>query len=153
MRLVLSRGYLLSKDSITPLCDIELPNQLPMKRIEDKMGHMDLVRSSYSYGLDDIFISGNIVHFTFSKDGFIHSCYYDLGLDKILFCGPRVLADTRKNLPFYSLIRGVFDGKFYSILSPLNILERKENHPEFFHEDLKDIDSEDNYVIAFYKIV
>jgi len=148
-----SRIYLLGKDSITPLYDIFLPNQLPMKKIEEKVEYWDIVRSDYSYGMADIFISRTILYFTFSKDGFINSCYYDLEKDKILFCGPRVLANARKELPFYSLIKGVFNGKFYAFISPAEIERRKEGNHELLPEDLNSIMPEDNYIIAFYKII
>jgi hypothetical protein len=148
-----SRIYLLEKNNITPLYDIILPNQLPMSKIEEKIEYMDIVQLNYSYGLDDIFINGSIIHFTFTKDRLINSCYYDLSADNILFCGPRVLANTRKNLPFYSLIKGVYNEKFYAFISPTEIERRKESHSGLFSDDLKNIMSEDNYVVAFYKIV
>lgn len=100
-----SRVYRLEKNQVTPLYDIVLPNQLPMKKIEDKMGHLDLIRSDYSYAISNIFIIGEIIHFIFSKDGFIHSCYYDMEAEQILFCGPRILAEPRKLLPFFRLYR------------------------------------------------
>ena len=147
------RVYLLEKTGITPLYDIELPNQLPMRRIEEKMDPKDLIRSDYAYGLDDIYSNGQMLHFTFSKGGFVHSCFYDLHSDKILFCGARVLADVRKNLPFYSLITGVYREKFYALVSSIEIESRRENRPELFPEDLKNVQPEDNCIIAFYKIV
>ena len=147
-----SRIYSLKKNQIVPLYDIILPNQLPMKKIEEKMKHIDVVRSSYSYALSSIFISGEIMHFIFSKDGFIQTCYYNLNSDQVLFCGPRVLAESRKNLPFYSLIQGVYNGYFFALISPIEIERRKEIHPDFFSEDLKNVTFDDNHVVAFYKI-
>lgn len=146
-----SRIYCLEKNQVTPLYDIVLPNQLPMKKIEDKMNHLDVVRSDYSYGVSNIFISGEIIHFIFSKDGFIQSCYYDIDAEQILFCGPRALIEPRELLPFYSLMQGVYNGHFFALISPTEMARRKETHPEFFGEDLKDIGADDNHVIAFYK--
>jgi hypothetical protein len=54
-----------------PLYDIILPNPLPMKKIEEKMEHVDVVRSNYSYALSNIFISGEIIHFVFSLEKII----------------------------------------------------------------------------------
>jgi hypothetical protein len=147
-----SRVYCLTKNQIIPLYDIVLPDQLPIKKIEEKMAHIEVVRSNYSYGLNNIFISGKIIHFIFSKGGYTQSCFYDLDLDKILFCGPRVLAESKKNLPFYSLIQGVLNGKFFALVSPDEINRRKETHPEYFSKDLTNITFDDNHIIAFYKI-
>lgn len=146
-----SRVYCLEKNQITPMYDIILPNQLPMKKIEDKMEHLDLIRSDYSYAVSNIFMSGDILHFIFSKDGFVQNCYYDVEAEQILFCGPRALAEPRKLLPFYSLIQGVYDGYFFALISPAEVERCKETHPEFFDEDLKNISADDNPVIAFYK--
>ena len=148
-----SRVYLLKKDSIAALYDIILPNQLPMRKIEEKIEAWDLLRSDYSYLLGSIFTDGRTIHFTFSKDQLIHTCYYDLDSDTILFCGPKVLTEARKNLLFYSLINGVSDGKFFAFVSPSTIINNKEKHPELFPDDLKNILPEDNAVIAFYKIM
>jgi Zn/Cd-binding protein ZinT len=147
------RVYLLEKGKVTPLYDIELPNQLPMKQIEAKLEHWDLVRSSYSYDLADIYMSGQIIHFTFSKDGQGNTCYYDLASDKILFCGPKLLDEAKKNLPFYSIIKGVYKGNFYSLVTAFEIEWWKETKSELFPEDLKTISPDDNYVIAFYKVI
>ena len=148
-----SRIYSLKKNKMIPLYDIILPNQLPIKKIEEKMEHMDLVSSDYSYALGNIFVNNEIIHFTFSKDGFIQSCYYDLNSDKILFCGPRVLAEPRKNLPFYSLIQGVYNDCFFALVSASEIEQIKENHIVFSQqEELKKIAPEDNPIIVFYKI-
>jgi hypothetical protein len=147
-----SRVYLLTQGRIEPLYDIFLPNQLPKKQIEDKMNHMDLVRSDYAYGLSNIFETGQKLCFTFTKDGFFNTCFYDLTSDKVLFCGPRALGVARKSLPFFSLINGVYEGKFYALVSPSEIIEKRETHPEFFSEDLMNISFDDNQVLAFYKI-
>jgi hypothetical protein len=148
-----SRVHVLRKNGISALCDIFLPNQLPMKLIEEKIEIWDVVRSDYSWCLSDIFLSDSVLHFVFSKDGFINTCYYDLASDKILFCGPKVLDTVRENLPFYSLIDGVFDGKFYTLIPATEVIRQKESHPELFQEDLKNVQPEDNYVVAFYKIL
>jgi hypothetical protein len=144
--------YLLEKNKVTPLYDVELPNPLPMKRIEEKMEHWDLARSSYSYYLADIYMSGHIIHFTFNKDGHGNTCYYDLASDKILFCGPKLLDVAKKNLLFYSIIKGVYKENFYSLVPAFEMEWWKETNSELFPEDLKTISPDDNYVIAFYKV-
>jgi hypothetical protein len=147
------RIYLLEKDKITPLYDVELPNQLPMKQIEEKIEHWDLIRSSYSYYLADIYMSGPVIHFTFDKDGHTNTCYYNLASDKLLFCGPKLLDVAKKNLLFYSVIKGVYKGNFYSLVPAFEMEWWKETNSELFPEDLKALSSDDNYVIAFYKVI
>jgi hypothetical protein len=144
--------YFLDPGQITPLYEILLPNQLPMRKIEEKMDYWELLKSEYSWGLGDIYLANNILHFIFSKNGFIVSAYYDLSTDKFLYCGTRVLRDAREKFPFYSLIKGVYDGKFFSLISPSQIIEGREKHPEFFSQELLDIKDDDNPVFAFFKL-
>ena len=145
--------YILEQDTIIPYLSINLPNMLPMKRIEEKMDAYDLITSDYSSCLDNIFIADGVVHFSFMKDGFWQTAFYNLEKNSLLFCGVRVCAKSTPELPFYSIIRGVYNGKFYSEVTARQILERKEEAPECIPDDLINILEEDNQVIAFYRIV
>jgi hypothetical protein len=147
------RVYFLEKDCIVPLYDIILPNQLPKKKIEEKMEHWNVVLSDYAYGVDNIFVCDSILHFTFSKDRLLVSCFYDLETDKLLFCGAKGLAQAREKLPFDWLIKGVCRDKFFALVPPDRIIELRKSRPELFPEDLKTIQQEDNCIIAFYKIM
>ncbi|OPZ26322.1 MAG: hypothetical protein BWZ00_01670 [Bacteroidetes bacterium ADurb.BinA174] len=144
--------YALQKAEITPVYEINLPNSLPMKLIEAKMRHIEIPNSGYAYGIDDVHVVGKILHFTYSKDGFIVSTFFDLSTNTFLYNGIRVLANARKNLPIYSLINGVYDGKFFALVSAPSIVEKRTSHPEFFSGELSKITEEDNDVLAFFTI-
>jgi len=147
------RIYHLKKTDLRLLYEVHLPNQLPMKMINKKMDIRELFRSDYSHSLDEIYATKQVLHFVFFKNGFIHTCFYDLDSEKILFCGIDVFANSRKNLPFYYLISGVYNDKFYALIPSFEIESRRESNPAVFPEDLQNVKSEDNYIIAFYKIV
>jgi len=144
--------YALQKAEITPVYEINLPNSLPMKLIEAKMRHIEIPNSGYAYGIDDVHVVGKILHFTYSKDGFIVSTFFDLSTNTFLYNGIRVLANARKNLPIYSLINGVYDGKFFALVSAPSIVEKRTSHPEFFSGELSKITEEDSDVLAFFTI-
>jgi hypothetical protein len=142
--------YALHSGEIVPLYRILIPNRLPLKMIEAKMGHYDVVNSNYAYGIESIFEANQILHFIFSKDGFIVTTFYDLSENKLLYCGMRVLGGARKNLPFYSLIDGVYKDQFFSLVSAFRIQDATALHPEYCPKDLLQIQDEYNGVIAFY---
>jgi hypothetical protein len=59
----------------------------------------------------------------------------------------------RRISPFYSIIKGGDKGNFYSLVTAFEIEWWKETKSELFPEDLKTISPDDNYVIAFYKVI
>lgn len=142
--------YALQKAGITPVYEINLPNPLPMKKIEEKIRHVEVPTSGYAYGIDNVYIAGKILHFTFTKDGFVVSTFFDLSTNTFLYNGIRVLANARENIPFYSLINGVYEGKFFALVSASSIVEKRTAHPEFFPGELSKINEEDNNVLAFF---
>lgn len=144
--------YALGDARITPVFEINLPNALPMKKIEEKMRHVEVPNSGYAYGIDDIYIAGNILHFTFAKDGFVVSSFYDLSTDTFLYNGTRVLGEPREDFPFYSLINGVYQDKFFALVSASSIVERRIANPGFFHGELSKIKEDSNDALAFFTI-
>ncbi len=144
--------YAPQEAGITAVYEINLPNPLPMKMIEAKMRHVEIPNSGYAYGIGDVYVTGKILHFTFSKDGFVVSTFFDLSTNTFLYNGIRVLANARENLPVYSLINGVYDGKFFALVSASSIIEKRTAHPVFFHGELSKIKEEDNDVLAFFTI-
>lgn len=144
--------YVLGKEQITPVFKILLPNPLPMKKIEEKMNHFEIPTSGYAYGVGDVYITDETLHFTFSKDGYVVSVFFDLISGDLLYSGNRVLANSRKQLPFYSLINGVYKKKFFALVSASSIVERRTNHPELFPKDLSKIKEDDNDILAFFSI-
>jgi hypothetical protein len=142
--------YALQNARITPVYEINLPNPLPLKKIEEKIRHVEVPTSGYAYAIDDVYIAGKILHFTFVKDGFIVSNFYDLSTDNFLYSGIRVLGEARKHLPFYSLINGVYRGNFFSLVSASSITDRRMAHPEYFPDELLKIKEDDNDILAFF---
>lgn len=142
--------YSLTKGHIAPAFEIMLPNPLPMKRIEEKMRHIEIPASGYSYGIDNVYTTKRTLHFTFVKDRFIVSNFIDLPTQNILYSGIRVLGNSRKQLPVYSLIDGTYNGKFFSLVSASSIVERRSTDPDYFPGKLLNINEEDNGVLAFF---
>jgi len=142
--------YALGDDRITSAFEINLPNPLPLKKIEEKMRHIEMPTSGYAYAIDNVYIAGRILHFTFAKDGFIVSNFVDLSTNNLLYSGIRVLGDARKHLPFYSLVNGVYRDNFFAFVSASSITERRAAHPEFFSGELLKIKEEDNDILAFF---
>ncbi|MDD3437519.1 MAG: 6-bladed beta-propeller [Candidatus Gastranaerophilales bacterium] len=144
--------YALQEAGIIPIYEINLPNPLPMKKIKEKMRHTDIPKSSYSYGIGDVYVAGKTLHFTFAKDGFVVSTFFDLSTNTLLYNGIRVLGNARESLPFYSIINGVYEDKFFALVSASSIVERRTAHPEFFHGELSRIKEEDNAVLAYFSV-
>jgi len=142
--------YALRNNRITPIYEIILPNPLPIRKIEEKMRHIELPNSGYSYGIGDVYMAGNKLHLTYTKDGFVVSTFFDLSTNNFLYNGIRVLGEARENLPIYSLINGVYRGKFFALVSASSIVEARGNHPGYFSGNLLKIKEDDNDVLAFF---
>ena len=143
--------YLLAKERITPIFKISLPNPLPIEKIEEKIKHTEMPTSGYAYGIDNIYTTESMLHFTFTKDGYIVSVFFDLITERLLYSGIRVLGNSRKQLPFYSLIDGVYKGKFYALVSASSIVERKTVQAEpFINNELLKTKEDDNPILAFF---
>lgn len=147
-----NKVYSLTKDSISPIFEIHLPNMLPLKMIKDKIDHFEIPSSGYSYGIGDVYIAEDILHFTFSKDGYLITNFFDLKDNSMLYSGVRVLGDSRKSLPVYSPIGGVYKDKFFSLVSAYSIVDRVKDNPQFFSKELASIKDDDNHVLVFYTI-
>jgi hypothetical protein len=146
-----SKVYQLKRGELIPKYNITLPNQLPMKQIEEKISVRSLLESGYAYGLEDIYHTDSILYFVFTKDRFIIFCFWDMEQEKLLYCGKRVLGEAKKHLPFFYPIKGVYKGKFFSVTSMSTITEKYKEHPEYFSEEFRQRTEEDNPVITFYR--
>lgn len=142
--------YQLLPGELHPLYEIHLPNPLPMKKIEEKMRHWDVANSAFAYGLNNIYQAGNVLYFTFAKDGWTTQAFVDVSSGRLLYCGRALQSAPREELLFISLIKGVYKGKFFSLISPETIIFRSRQCPELFPEGLRTMGNEDNGVIAFY---
>jgi hypothetical protein len=146
--------YQLLPEEIHSLYQINLPNPLPMRRIEEKMSHFEVIRSSFSHSISNIFQADNILHFTFAKDGFINFVFYDLSINKLLQCSKGFLANPQESLPLRGRsIDGVYNDKFFSYIPMLGIEYFRERHSEFFPSELLKLDENGNGVIIFYTFV
>ncbi|MDH6344309.1 hypothetical protein M2480_002794 [Parabacteroides sp. PFB2-12] len=148
-----SKVYILENGGITPFLDISLPNFLPMEKIAGKIDPVVLSRSDYSFGLTDFYIANNVLHFSFSKEGYIQTAFFDLANDRLLYCGTRVSDVPTRNLPLYSIISGTSGKHFFSIVYPEQILQRMESHPDLIPRQLKNVLEDDNPVLVFYEII
>ena len=144
--------YQLESGKIIPVYRIDLPNPLPLEKIKDRMDPMDLLESSYSSFLSDLYTNDSILYFTFNYNKYLISAFYDLKEDKTIYCGNRVNNRPTGDLPVYYPIRGVYNGCFFSAVSPSAVMEKAEIAPEVFPDDLKKITEQDNPVIMFYKV-
>lgn len=144
--------YVLQSDSIFMIADISLPDFLPFQKIKDKMDPSEIVRSNYSSSLSDFYIIDNILHFTFLKEGYYQTAFYDMENKRMLFCGTRVSDVPTKDLPLYSIICGVSRKQFFSFVYPEQILRRMESHPDLMPRQIRNVSEEDNPVLVFYKI-
>lgn len=136
---------------VIPVFEINLPDLLPMSRIEEKNSHLDVIKSNYSFGIGDVYISNGILHFTYTNSGFFISTFYSLSSNTIIYNGMRVLGDAREKLPLYSIINGVYEDKFFALVSASSIVERRMVHPKYFHGELSNIKEDDNAVLAFFR--
>lgn len=144
--------YRLESGKILPAFQIELPNPVPIEKIKDKTDPMELIESSYSSLLSDIYVNDSILYFTFNNKQYLISTFYDLKEDKIIYCGNRVNNTPTNDLPVYYPIRGVYKDCFFSAVSPSAVIEKAETAPRIFPDDLKKINEQDNPVIMFYKV-
>lgn len=133
---------------------MELPHPLPSSRIENKANEWELIKSSYSLGLDCIYQCGKLLHFQFSKDGYLQSALYDLSMKKQIYCGKKMEDKTHRSVPLFRLIDGVYQGRFFGVLTPETIdyaqSKRADDLPEIFRQYNAETG---NPVIAFYEVI
>lgn len=144
--------YRLESGKIIPAYQIELPNPVPLEKIENQIDPLDLIEGPYSSLLSDIYINDSILYFTFNYKKYLVSVFYDLEKDKTIYCGNRVNNRPTEDMPVYYPIRGVYKDSFVSAVSPATIIEKAEIAPSLFPDDLKKINEQDNPVIMFYKV-
>lgn len=145
--------YALTADGVQGAYDIRLPNPLPASMIRDKADELDLVRSAYSMGIEQVFECDGLLYFTFTKDGFWQSALYDLTHDRQIYCGRRMSDKKGKSVPLFRMIDGVYRHRFWGILSPDALAYEQEHRKEDIPDVLKDYNPETgNHAIAFYAV-
>lgn len=145
--------YALTADGVRGAYDIRLPNPLPASAIEDKVDEFKLMKSAYSMGIEQVFVCGGLLYFTFAKDGFWQSALYDLNRGQQIYCGRRMTDKEGKSVPLFSLIDGVYRQRFWGILSPEAVAYEQQHRPADLPAFLQNYDPETgNHVIAFYAV-
>ena len=146
--------YAITADGVVPRFSFKLPDPLPYSLVQQKPDALELAtKSKYSGTLHGIYRCGNILHSNFFNQNFVASSFYDLEKDEIIYCGKHISPYPTKDLPVFSLIDGVYEGKFFSLVSPISVLERIKINPKAFTKDWFSIDENSNPVLVFYKLV
>ena len=146
--------FAINSHGLVPRYSIELPDPLPYSLIQQRPDMLELfAKSKYSSTLHGIYKSGNILHFNFFKEQFVASTFYDLEKDETIYCGNHIYPYPTKQLPVYSLIDGVYKGKFFSLVSAMTVLEDMERNPAAFSKDWSKINENSNPVLVFYNLV
>lgn len=144
--------YTITAQGVSPLFEIQLPNAVPQSYIQNKPNPMKLIDSPYSSGLTDVYRVHNLLYFTFTNAGSVISTFYDLSLNKLVYCGKRIWPVPSKALPVYYPIRGVSGNRFFSVINPSTIVELRKNNESVFPKEMLEIEEIDNPVIGFYSV-
>lgn len=149
-----SKVYHVTKDSIFTCYDIALPNPLPISKINKHEDEMNLIQSDYSLGISHIYESHGLLYFRFLNGGYFWNVLYDLLENRQICCVKALQDNFTANVPIIDIVDGVYEGNFYSVLTP-DFIDYKMNRellncsPVF-----QDYDEElDNPVIAFYEVI
>ena len=147
-----NKVYEIGKDTIKPRYEIELPNFLPVSVVEDKVDEWQLLRSGYSFGITHVYEIDGLLYFRFHNSGFYWNTLYDLREKKQICCVKALQEGGSSNIPLIDIINGVYDGMFFSVLTPefidYYISKDLTEYPEF----LQRYDAEtENPIIMFYR--
>lgn len=146
--------YKLTPSGLEALYEIVLPNPLPFSKIEEKANEWELIKSEYSMGLSSIYECDSLLHFQFSKDGYLQSALYDLSQKKQIYCGKRLDDKVGKSVPIFRLIDGVYKGQFWGYLASETIEYAVANEPKEYPEIIRRYNPDtDNPILAFYEVV
>lgn len=141
--------YSLSSEGIIPMYDIHLPEPLPLDLVKEKPNPMKLVKSRYSWLLSDCYLCGDVLSFSFSKDGYYYWGLYDLKENRAVNIGKNQMETS---LLVDMTFDGVYRNRFFSVITSQVIGCKKDKFPELIPEKLHSLSEEDNPVIAFYKV-
>lgn len=121
--------------------------------IERKADEREVVESPYSMGIEQFFVCGGLLYFTFTKDGFWQSALYDLARGQQIYCGQRMSDKEGKSVPLFRMIDGMYGQRFWGILSPDALAYEQQHRAGGLPGVLKKYDPETgNHVIAFYAV-
>ncbi|MDO5608897.1 MAG: 6-bladed beta-propeller [Capnocytophaga sp.] len=88
---------------------------------------------------------------TFGKSQRIHTCFYDIEKDELIYSGILPLPVPTTDFPFYGLIEGVYDDTFFAVIPPQIFGYLAEKNPEVLTGALSVFTSGSNPIIAFYR--
>lgn len=146
--------YELQPNGLKALYEIKAPNPLPLSKIEEKVDEMEIVKSSYSLGIENIYQCENLLYFQFSKGGYLQIALYDLSRKEQIYCGKRLADKSGKGVPIHRLINGVYKNRFWGYLTPETIEWTLKNESKEYPEIFRHYDPEtSNPVIVFYEVV
>ena len=76
----------------------------------------------------------------------------DLKKNKIIYAGNKVSNNPVKELPVFYPVVGVYQDCFFSLVSPMTILEKLSIDASVFPKELQEISEDSNPVLMFYKV-
>ncbi len=144
--------YSINSKGVSPLFEIELPNQVPQSFIKNKPNAMELIKSGYSSLLTNVYRVNNILYFNFTNEGYMISAFYNLYNKQIVYCGRRIWPEPSKELPVFYPIRGVLGDRFFSLITPAAIIDSRKMNESAFPNELLKIEALDNPIVAFYSV-
>lgn len=146
--------YEVSSDSVRSCYKLDLPNLLPNSVIKDRTDERTIVKSNYSFGISHVYESGRLLYFRFYNGGYIWNCFYDLYCDKQICCVKALQEKPTPNVPLIDIVDGVYEGMFYSLLTPEFIDYYVSQSPQDYPTDFQLYDAEsDNPIVMFYNII
>lgn len=145
--------YELQRDSIRLRYVIDFPNPLPASAIKEKMDEWEVLKSNYSFGVTHIYETGGLLYFRFYNGRFLWNVFYDLQKGKQVCCVKALQNGYTSNIPLIDVVNGVYEGMFYSVLTPEFIDYYVSGNPLEYPAYFQDYDAEtDNPIIMFYRV-
>lgn len=146
--------YQIKRDSVIARYRLDLPNLLTPDVVEDKPDEWKLVKSSYSFGVSHVYECKNLLYFCFTNGGFLRSVFYDLKKDEQICCVKVMQEKPTPEVPLFDLVDGVYQGKFFGLLTPEFIDYYVSKNPSAYPPVFRDYNADaDNPLIAFYDII
>ncbi|MBE6287990.1 MAG: 6-bladed beta-propeller [Mediterranea massiliensis] len=146
--------YEISKDSLMARYEMNLPNPLNLEKLAYNLDEWELIKSSYSFGITNVYECKDILYFRFCNDGYFWNVLYDLKQGRQICCVKSMLDEPTESIPLFDIVDGVYKNKFFGVLTPGIIDYYKEKFKMNYSDVFGDYDSEsDNPIIVFYEVV
>ncbi|WP_291529092.1 6-bladed beta-propeller [Bacteroides sp. UBA939] len=146
--------YQIGANRINARYQINLPDPLPCSFIEDKINPIEMLKSSYSSGITNVYECGSLLYFCYTKGDAYMMSLYDRDNQEMIYSGRRMFGGNNPNLPLLRLMDGVYKGQFFSVLTPEYLGDSTICSQPAYPDVLRDYNSDDdNPVIAFYDVI